>query len=227
MGVPCRVVYRPSAEEPIVLWRARYEKDFCVEKAEETRSVLEAKGYNCTVSSPGFVRRLTLRPGPVNQWRCSRLSEQSLSPNGDWPPKPEIRPCVLMHRDEHELDLAFQQIVERDLAILGAPTARKAEIVASAHGDLNGDDVADAALLVATWGADAKLRYLLMAYLGDRAGHGFVDAKILPGFRSLGARPEGSLDIKAGKIRAMLCYGKAPRLLRYSLRDLELSRVQL
>ncbi|MEM8949801.1 MAG: hypothetical protein AAGC99_10755 [Pseudomonadota bacterium] len=187
-GLPCRVVDRRAPDARDILWRAEFQADFCRQKAEETRIVLQSRGWACRPTSAYERQDLSTKTDPrrssppyvVAAWRCLeglRPTRQlaSIRPHvpaarPDAPQKPETSP------DDKD---ALQVAVARDLSVIGQDEIDDETTLDKALGDLNGDGREDAVVILTRETLGGAPHRMLMAYLSGRGGYNLVDVWIL------------------------------------------------
>lgn len=211
-GLPCRVVDRPDADTRTILWRAEHEHGFCHRKAEETRFILESRGWVCQpddARNNGAAARLVSldrSPSPriVAAWRCFSGLPPIARHAPEGPPIPEARPDQPTISSDAWTDERLRAAVKRDLAVIGQDDLDEETMVDAALGDLDGDGISDAVVaLTHETGLAAPYR-LLMAYLQSDGAYNLVDVWIL----DMAGDPVGSrlsLAIEDGRVRLDRC----------------------
>ena len=191
-GLPCSVIDRRDADTQAVLWRAEFERDFCRRKAEETRSILEGRGWTCEPHAEderqGLLQRLASWPSKartsaktrvVAAWRCIE-GDLSIKPQQSArPPVPAAKPDLPENQIASWGNEPLQEAVERDLSTIGQDVIGEESTLDAAFGDLN-DDGRDDAIVVLTRNADRGASHrMLMAYLRNDQAYNLVDVWIL------------------------------------------------
>ncbi len=246
-GLPCRVVDRPDVATRDVLWRAEYEAGFCERKAAETRHFLESEGWACRPlgaqerqADAGYLQGSGSHGrNVVAVWRC----REGLLPKSPrvihardgraTPPVPSARPDGSVHSGGRGgpngsapdlfANAPLRAAVERDLDAIGQ-NLDDATRVDSALGDLNGDDIDDAVVVLSRRSLDEAPHRMLMAYLKTDEAFNLVDVSIL---RSVGAgEAELALTIESGAIHLADCCGATEAQTVLVLQERKLSRLE-
>ena len=186
-GLPCSVIDRQDHETSDVLWRAQFERGFCRRKAEETRQILQERGWACRPQSaeerqdllyPSAAWR-SQAPHVVAAWRCVGGLEPIEPRHVGRPPVPTAKPDLPERQYESWGNDTLRKAVERDLSTIGQDVIGENSTVDAALGDLN-DDGVDDAIVVLTRKADRGVSHrMLMAYLLNGEAYNLVDVWIL------------------------------------------------
>lgn len=178
-GLPCRVVDRRAPDARDVLWSAEYEAGFCRQKAEETRHVLQARGWACRPESADERRKPTLRPASppyiVAAWRCLEGLRPLQRLIAASPPKPTLRPDEQRSPEVLFGNELLRAAVVDDLSVIGQNGIGDGTIVDAALGDLDRDGIEDAIVVLKRGAA----HHMLMAYLQNGEAYNLVDVMIL------------------------------------------------
>lgn len=186
-GLPCKVVDRRDAASRNVLWRAEFDADFCRRKAEETRLVLENKGWACQRQDEGerqnLVQATTTRPDErshiVAAWRCIEGLQPFHPSVANRPPLPLAKPDLKKNRTAGWGDKRLRGAVAEDLAAIGQSVVDDETAVDTALGDLNDDGIDDAIVVLTRHADPAPPHRMLMAYLQNGDAYHLVDVWIL------------------------------------------------
>lgn len=226
-GLPCKVVDRPDLDTRRILWRAAYEPDFCNRKAEETRLLLEARGWACWLQGPDErpelartrAERTSNPPHVVAAWRClggpdapepvvaarsvdRTIAAQSVAAR---PPVPAARPAVEKQQSSRPLESGvLRDAVEKDLAAIGQDMRGDGTAVDAALGDLNDDGVQDAIVVFTQRAGQRRQHRLLMAYLQSRETYSLVDVFVLKSEEDA-AEKRLAVAIEDGAVRLDYC----------------------
>ena len=161
--LPCQVVYwsdmaRP--DEKRVPWRAENQIEFCTRKAREMAERLRGSGWTCDIESPPAEDAAAL---DVATPPTESAIEPAASEEQGAPPESEI--------SEPQPDNALlQEALARDIRRLDELTGAASwqfEPDAATLGDLDGDGVADGAVLLSHRDQDGGVTHHLLAYLFD------------------------------------------------------------
>jgi hypothetical protein len=214
-GLPCKVVDRRNGDTQKVLWRAAHEQGFCLRKAEETRLVLQARGWSCRPQSADERLELARSSGAapsrppylVAAWRCL----QGLAPNEQVaalrPPIPTARPKEHASPAARWGNGALRAAVDKDLSTIGQDVLDEQTAVVAALGDLDADGVRDAIVVLTRDHDRGAPHRLLMAYLQHGGAYTLADVWILKA-PDPQAGDELSLAIANGAIRLDYCCGE-------------------
>lgn len=174
--LPCQVVYWKDTEEPgrpRVLWRAETQVGFCESKVQELIQQLEGGGFSCSAARGGGSPEARARPDDAAE-----------------APSPDAASNGHAERSEQSADLQMlerllQEAVARDVTRLGELTSQGSfDAQIAALGDLDGDGVEDAAVIMTYTSGTERIQYL-MAYM-------YRDASYVPAARvALDDRGEG------------------------------------
>jgi hypothetical protein len=168
--LPCEVVYWQDSEapgRPQSLWNAQHQLDYCRDKAREMVEGLRSAGWSCdatptasesAVASPG--RSAPAAENPTQS--APRPADPAVArpPRGAEPQVPTARP------DQPTLRAALARDIQR-LDELTADASGGFATEATALGDLNGDGLEDAAVLLTHRVDGAEPTHYLLAYLFD------------------------------------------------------------
>lgn len=199
-GLPCSVIDRPDPETRDVLWHAEFEAGFCRRKAEETRLILEKRGWACRPQRADERRDLATAPaaGPagtshlVAAWRCV----DGLAPierlTAGHPPVPSARPVLEVSPSGSFGNAPLRAAVERDLATIGQDVIGDDTSVDTALGDLDRDGIDDAIVVLTRKVQRGAPHRLLMAYVHNGEAYSLVDVWVL---KAPGQRDGGSLTL--------------------------------
>ncbi|MGI9510706.1 MAG: hypothetical protein ACR2QJ_15310, partial [Geminicoccaceae bacterium] len=178
-GLPCSVIDRRGADSEDVLWQARFEANFCQQKAEETRLILQRRGWACRPQGADELQNSARRPRGdtshlVAAWRCVEgLAPIERSTNVA-PPVPSTRPAPPASKSASWGDPPLREAVMRDLATIGQEVIDEDTTVEAALGDLDSDGIDDAVVAL-TRKADRGVSHrLLMAYLQNGEAYNLV-----------------------------------------------------
>lgn len=211
-GLPCRVVDRPNATSRNILWRAEFEEDFCRRKAEETRLLLQDRGWACRRQNADerqdLVQATTTRSDErshlVAAWRCVEGLPPIERTVAVHPPVPSAKPDRPERRSASWDDELLQEAVEGDLATIGREVIDDETAIDTALGDLN-DDGSDDAIVILTRDADRGPSHrMLMAYLRSGDAYNLVDVWVLDA-PAAGAQGDLTLAIENGRVRLETC----------------------
>jgi hypothetical protein len=162
--LPCQVVYwrdAQSQERPRVPWNADHERAFCINKAREMVDHLQSAGWTCDTDAPTPEDAADLDAGKPSERFSHEPAAGAMAPspaedgaNGSGEP------------DQATLQAALTRDIRR-LEELGgaAPGWFKPEM--ATLGDLDGDGVADGAVLLTHRDEDGGASHHLLAYLFD------------------------------------------------------------
>jgi hypothetical protein len=154
--LPCEVIYWRDDEapgQPQSLWNADHQLDFCTDKAHEMAEQLENAGWACDATPIGSAAAAPERSSP----RPSSPGDSSAIQVAP-PPNPTARP------DQATLRAALARDIRR-LEQLTTGSSGSFATEASTLGDLNGDGMADAAVLLSHRVDGAAPAHYLLAYL--------------------------------------------------------------
>ena len=216
-GLPCRVVDRRTPDARDVLWRAEFQADFCRQKAEETRFILQSRGWACRPTSADERRDLSTKANPrrsdppyvIAAWRCLEGLRPTRQLAAVRPHVPAARPVLTQKPETPPDDEALQAAVARDLSVIGQDEIGDETTVDKALGDLNGDDVEDAIVILTRETRGGTPHRMLMAYLRNDDSYNLVDVWIL---KTSGNPDEDKIDlsIQDGTIRLGDCCTDRP-----------------
>ena len=153
--LPCEVVYwrdDEAPDQPQTLWNAEHQVDYCMDKAREMAERLEDEGWACDATAIGAAAAAEpSAPG--------RRNPAAGSPTPAVPPAdPTARP------DQATLRAALDRDIRR-LEELTTNASGSFATEATTLGDLNGDRIADAAVLLTHRVDGAAPAHYLLAYL--------------------------------------------------------------
>jgi hypothetical protein len=162
--LPCEVVYwrdQESPGEPRVPWKADHDLQFCMDKAREMVDGLQSAGWTCdgaALPSQDAAELDAIAPsaGPSRE----PAVEAARSPGEHAENGPPVTP------DQATLQAALARDIRR-LDELGGASSGKFKPEMTTLGDLNGDGVADGAVLLSHRDADGGSSHHLLAYLSD------------------------------------------------------------
>jgi hypothetical protein len=153
--LPCEVVYWREDEapgQPQALWNAEHQLDYCTDKAREMAEQLEDAGWACDATPVGSAAAA----GPSAPQRAN--PGDSRSARNAPPATAAARP------DQATLRAALARDIER-LEELTADPSGSFATQATTLGDLNGDGLADAAVLLSHHADGAAPSHYLLAYV--------------------------------------------------------------
>ena len=195
-GLPCKVIDRQADTGKTVLWRAEFEEGFCERKADETRYILESRGWACSEHLPAKQGKgHTDTPYLAMSWRCfegASPAEQIANPG---PPLPAARPVVKQVPSDLEAEqilaenktappaetqdqAALETAVAEDLEAIGEDVIGEKAKVETVRGDLDGDSAEDAVVVLTRGSGTTRASHMLMAYLKEDSGYSLVDVWI-------------------------------------------------
>lgn len=154
--LPCEVIYWRDDEapgQPQALWNAEHQLEYCTDKAREMADRLEDAGWACEAIRIGAAAAAPERSSPQRS-----SPEGPSSSRAAPPPDPTARP------DQATLRAALARDIRR-LEELTEDSSGSFATQATALGDLNGDGVADAAVLLTHHADGAAPAHYLLAYL--------------------------------------------------------------
>jgi hypothetical protein len=160
--LPCAVIYWRDTEapgRPQNLWHADHELEFCRSKAREMVERLESAGWGCegapigSAAATGAPERSSPDPERPDDPAASRGSESA---------SPTARP------DQATLRAALARDIQR-LQELTAGSPGEFATDTATLGDLNGDGLEDAAVLLTHRAEGAEPTYYLLAYVFNGA----------------------------------------------------------
>jgi hypothetical protein len=160
--LPCAVIYwrdTEAAGRPQTLWHAEHELDFCRNKAREMVEGLESAGWGCegapigSATATGAPERSSPDPERPDDPAASRGSESANA---------TARP------DQATLRAALARDIRR-LEELTAGSPGEFATDTATLGDLNGDGLEDAAVLLTHRAEGAEPTYYLLAYVFNGA----------------------------------------------------------
>jgi hypothetical protein len=209
------VVDRPDGVTRKVLWHAVNEQVFCLRKAEETRLVLQARGWACRPQSAderfelarSYGAPASRPPYLVAAWRCL----EGLAPTDQAPalrpPIPAARPTERAEPAGPWGNEALRAAVDKDLSTIGQDVLDEKTVVDAAFGDLDADAVDDAIVILTRESDRGAPHRLLMAYLQNGGAYNLVDVWIL---KAPGGHAGEAIDlaIEDGLIRLVYCCGE-------------------
>ena len=161
--LPCQVVYwsdmaRP--DEKRVPWRAENQIEFCTRKAREMAERLRGSGWTCDIESPPAEDAAAL---DVATPPTESAIEPAASEEKGAAPESEIS-------EPQPGNALLQEALARDIRRLDELTGAASwqfEPDAATLGDLDGDGVADGAVLLSHRDQDGGVTHHLLAYLFD------------------------------------------------------------
>ena len=232
-GLPCTVIYRTSPDNREVIWRARFEKGFCHREANQSRLRLEAEGWTCRIENPKDLPKRDedgQEPSVVMAWLCEQGIGSEVAAYDPWPPLPDARPianagrkALEPERTAPEIDPALKDVIERDLSAIGrtleGPSVTGANVSA---GDLNGDGLDDAVIVLIRRLDNQRWDRTLMAYVGNGTSYSLGDIQVSPVAR-MPAVDQIDLEIADGTIRLETCCGNGAETAALALENGELS----
>jgi len=153
--LPCEVVYwrdDEAPDQPQTLWNAEHQVDYCMDKAREMAERLEDEGWACDATAIGAAAAAEpSAPGRRNPAAGS--------------PTPTVPPADPTARsDQATLRAALDRDIRR-LEELTTNASGSFATEATTLGDLNGDRIADAAVLLTHRVDGAAPAHYLLAYL--------------------------------------------------------------
>jgi hypothetical protein len=162
--LPCQVVYwrnTESKERPRVPWNADHERAFCINKAREMVDQLQSAGWTCDSEAPPSEDAADLDVAAHSEQFSHEPAAGEMAPspgkdgaNGSGKP------------DQATLQAALTRDIRRLEELSGAaPGGFKSEM--ATLGDLDGDGVADGAVLLTHRDEDGGASHHLLAYLFD------------------------------------------------------------
>ncbi len=182
-GLPCSVIDRRAPDVRNVLWHAEFEEGFCRQKAEETRQILQARGWACRPESADERRKPTGRPASspfvVAAWRCLEGLKPIQRLSAHRPPVPAARPIPHRNPALSWGSEALRAAVAQDLSTIGQDEIGVETIMGAALGDLDSDGIEDAIVLLTREARSGPPHHMLMAYLQNGEAYNLVDVWIL------------------------------------------------
>ena len=182
-GLPCSVIDRRAPDARNVLWHAEFEEGFCHRKAEETRQILQARGWACRLESADERREPTVHPANppfvVAAWRCLDGLKPVQRLNAHRPPVPTARPVPHRNPALSWGSEALRAAVAQDLSTIGQDEIGAETIMGAALGDLDSDGIEDAIVLLTREATSGPPHRMLMAYLQNGEAYNLVDVWIL------------------------------------------------
>ena len=161
--LPCQVVYWSDMARPDqkrVPWRAENQTEFCTRKAREMAERLRGSGWTCDIESPPAEDAAALdvaAPPTESAIEPAASEEQGAAPESEIS-EPQPGNALL------------QEALARDIRRLDELTGAASwqfEPDAATLGDLDGDGVADGAVLLSHRDQDGGVTHHLLAYLFD------------------------------------------------------------
>ena len=161
--LPCQVVYWNDMARPDdkrVPWRAENQIEFCTRKAREMAERLRGSGWTCDIESPPAEDAAALdvaTPPTESAIEPAASEEQGAAPESEIS-EPQPGNALL------------QEALARDIRRLDELTGAASwqfEPDAATLGDLDGDGVADGAVLLSHRDQDGGVTHHLLAYLFD------------------------------------------------------------
>jgi hypothetical protein len=217
--LPCEVIYWKDDEapgRPEQLWNAEHEIAFCTEKAREMVARLESAGWACAPRSGGA-------EGPTRT---------ATTPSSERP-SPQPRDSAPAHATGRPDRATLRAALARDIRRLDQLTAHSSGGFATdtaTLGDLNGDGIEDAAVLLTHRGDGVAPSHYLVAYLFD--GETFQPvARINLGAFYQNVTEVGIEDVEGGAVDLLLrmaragdpqCCPSGRRQATFGLRDRQL-----
>ena len=186
--------------------------------------MLNTKGWAC-----GRTPHDPERTGKANvkaAWRCVRQQRSAGDEIKTWPPIPEVRPRNRRDADNLFVDPALEAAVRRDLASTIRKMAGQSAISAVAQGDLDGNRLGDAIVVLTNRNDQGRETHLVMAYLGDGESYNLTDIQVTqvqeaPEDRTA-LRDHLVVDINEGLIKLSVCCDDDVRPVLLAFRDREL-----
>jgi hypothetical protein len=160
--LPCDVVYWRDTEtpgRPQRLWHADHQLDFCRTKAREMVEGLESAGWRCGGAPSGASAAAAAPEGPSP---APERPDVPAASDGSESASPTARP------DQATLRAALARDIQR-LEELTAGSAGEFATDTATLGDLNGDGLEDAAVLLTHRAEGADPTYYLLAYVFNGA----------------------------------------------------------
>jgi hypothetical protein len=154
--LPCEVIYWKDTEapgRPQQLWNAEQEIGFCTEKAREMVARLESSGWACGAISSDSEGPTAAAVAPSSERPSPDLGDSEPAPARGRPDQATLRAALA--RDTRRLD-----------ELTAGPAGEFTTDMASL-GDLNGDGIEDAAVLLTHRAEGAEPSHYLLAYLFD------------------------------------------------------------
>lgn len=202
-GLPCSVVDRRTPDDREILWRAEFEADFCRQKAEETRLILQARGWACRPEGASERQSPSTRPSSppfiIAAWRCLEGLQPIQRLTSNRPPVPaarperSVRPVAPPNPETAWGNERLQTAVRRDLSAIGQDDIGDDTIVGAALGDLDSDGIEDAIVILTREAKSGAPHRMLMAYLQASDAYNLVDVWIL---KMPDAQGDGKLDLR-------------------------------
>jgi hypothetical protein len=155
--LPCEVVYWRDDEapgQPQALWNAEHQLGYCRDKAREMAERLQDSGWACDAIQIGS-------PAAAPE---GSSSQRSSSPENPSPSRNAPPPNQTAQPDQATLRAALARDIQR-LEELTTDSSGSFATQAATLGDLNGDGVADAAVLLTHHADGAAPAHYLLAYL--------------------------------------------------------------
>ena len=223
-GFPCTVVHhrlgRRSGTSGII-WRGQFEKGFCHSKANESRLLLESKGWVCQIE-PAITSQLDSAQNVVKAWQCGRTLEGDIARLKPSPPVPTAKPKPSLIRVDQVADQTLRKVVEQDLATLARSITDSGVTFESAHGDLNSDNVEDAIVVLIRKLDERRWDRTIAAYLGDDQSYRLVDIRVSPVSESQPV-DDVTIEIRQGIVWIRTCCDDAVETIALVLRERELT----
>jgi len=162
--LPCQVMYwrdPDGPERPRVPWNADHELQFCITKAREMVDHLQSAGWTCDSDAPMSEDAADSDAGEPSEQLSREPAAGAMAPSPDedgtnGPGQP----------DQATLQAALTRDIRR-LEELGGAAPGSFEPEMATLGDLDGDGVADGAVLLTHSDEDGGASYHLLAYLFD------------------------------------------------------------
>ncbi len=218
-NLPCRVVFWPDEKTRNVLWRAQFEEGFCDRKAEETRNVLNAKGWAC--STQPLDGKYAERIYVTASWRCIKQQQLATNKTENGPPIPQARPKQRGETRDFFDDPKLEAAVRSDLSSTIQKVAGQSTLSAVSRGDIDGNGLNDAIVVLTNRNNQGRKNHLVMAYLGDGEAYNLTDIHVTPGNRT-GPNDDLIVAIDEGLIELSICCAPEFRPILLAFRDREL-----
>jgi hypothetical protein len=168
--LPCEVIYWQDSEapgRPQSLWNAQHQLDYCRDKAREMVEGLRSAGWSCdatpTESAGAAASPERSAPAAGNP---AQSASRPANPAIAKPSRNAERPVPTAQPDQPTLRAALARDIQRLDELTADPSGGFAT-VATALGDLNGDGLQDAAVLLTHRVDGAPPTHYLLAYLFD------------------------------------------------------------
>ena len=228
-GLPCEVVYRKVTEapgSPEVLWTAQSDAEYCRSKAQGLASRLENHSWQCALAEPP---QATAAPPPA-----APAPPSAAPAAGPTAPAVAALPRGDVAENGASLTEALEAAVSRDLDRLKQSSEDVVDASIGDFGDLNGDGVPDAAVLITFDAKGSDHAQYLVAYVAEDETYRPAASRFIGGrYRKVfDARIDG---IESGQIRLELrvlepddpyCCPSGTDQARFALQDGQLVTLQ-